>query len=311
MKTRYSLFLCTAIIMAIIMALGFLSACGNRQTAPAPSASPGAASERSEYDFMEYSYEAYIDLSTHIIRAEYLGEVPAYHGSEQQFRIEETYKGQTEEEIIHVVDSSREYEEGLSYVLFLNIRTSLYHPHDRYSPTVVSPSEKTDTAYIQTYLQSAAADKEDAETERRYTLSEDITEILADTPYVFEVRVGEVMVESVYAPTTIHYCEVLSVLKGKPVSSEIRVKFFNDTVKSGDELIVLLTSSSETSLLYTLSSLHSVYTPAEIEEIPALQELQKAVAALPPMFTYAGFPEAEQAYIAQQLITAPLQPGGT
>jgi hypothetical protein len=228
-----------------------------------------------DYDRVNYTYEEIIQRCTNIVEVTYEEAVNIDGLDELKFAINNQIKGSISDSVIYVQDSynlNAEFKKNKTYILFLEKNISLYYTHDRYVMIEGKPSEKVDIDYVQDILSSSKI----ATPEKygyNYTESAEMDDILAVSANIFEVEVLDVYVKSKYAPTTVYNCQVKRTLRNEPESAQILIVFFNDTVKKGENYIVLLADTQGPSKIYTLSSKNSVYTINEAEKSPEISTL--------------------------------------
>lgn len=200
------------------------------------------------------------------------------------------------------------YEVGQTYLLLLERNISIYYDHDRYmllGDVYIPLSETAESlmygemldlhsdsgaafhsandvlSYVETYLASMPVLYQEDFVEyygTEYVESQNPADIIACSGYVFDVEVGELLVEGVYAETETYYCTIRNILKGTLTSEEldarIYVVFFeSDNVSPGDTYILMLNRADTASLVYTLSSENSVVAVEDGMEINTVEEL--------------------------------------
>ena len=194
-------------------------------------------------------------------------------------------------------DYSR-YVEGEEYLLVLEKRVSVYYDRDRYYVVgdifISKDAESTGTmfgtvemdqfvtgdigdvnsyggiiSYVTELSQKFPADKENDD--KGYIRSSDLQEIVAESNYIFKVKVVEYDGGAASNNTERFYCEISSRLKGFDSRNKVLIVFSAGTVEIGDECIVMLDKPGEYSLFYILSSKNSVYPTSDTESIAIIK----------------------------------------
>ncbi len=247
-------------------------------------------------DRLFLSAEEMVAHATHILDATYLGTYTTEYGTELMFLPTKVYKGDLSEKNQSVIymtlrgdceacSQSPDDAEGIpfkedeTYLLFLEKNISVYYEHDKYvslSDMVLASNDAKRDGY---YNQIEAMIKNDSSSVAMhglsFTESDNLDEVLEASDNIFVVKIESVIAESTLTPTTVYSCRVQQLVRdASDVPQDIFVPFFNDTVKLGEEYLLLLSAANDTKPVYSLSSrLHSVYAVCDAEAIPELREL--------------------------------------
>lgn len=102
-----------------------------------------------------------------------------------------------------------------------------------------------------------------------YIESNNISDIMQESKYIAQVKIGELLYSSDI--NDVYSCCITREIKGELTSenNQIIIPFFKNTIASGREYIVALTSDTDDSIIYTLSSKYGVMEAGigEIEKI--------------------------------------------
>ncbi len=272
------------LLPALLCVLLCLSGCGR------PAAEePRAPSTQSYGSVIELTFEDALRACTDLIRAEYV-ERHDHNGSyELEFRVLEVLKGATEAQTIFVygdnvrvgpanTDGSYPYEKGLEYLLVLERKVSVYQEHDVYLQLgdIYIPLDNYNASMM--YHQALKAHAEDADLPASetdffsyvrqtaaegknekpylgtdYCRSEDLTEVLAESPFVLQVKVEELLIAGRQKDRETYWCSVQKRLRGETPDG-LWVVFPYGAVEIGGEYLMLLNRSSDDSLIYTMTS---------------------------------------------------------
>ena len=177
----------------------------------------------------------------------------------------ETYSGVT----------NTEYQEGKKYIFVLQHIDNIYDEKylllsDMYIPvsevekaTILSMPLKVDTnivSYIEDFTRINVNSK-GKDLCIPYTDAMDLEEIVPYSEYIIEIEVKEKILTN--ENRDVYTCKVKNWIKGNgnmTEENEIYVVFFQNTVTTNQEYILLLNSDTDTSMLYTLSSKNSIHS---------------------------------------------------
>lgn len=230
----------------------------------------------SEADVIELTDLEVMSNATHIVDAIYIGEQASTYGSELIFEPVSVLKGMLEgddQNLIYVqplttfssasefnTENSVPYVEGQEYMLFLEKNISVYYEHNKYVQIgeMIIAADDDQWEEYHTTASNVVAQTEDITPSSygvKYSDSTELTELVDFSSNIFVVEVTGIYANSTIAPTTVYNCTVNKVIRGMPAEDgNILITFFNDTVETGGEYLVLLADASETAPVYTLSS---------------------------------------------------------
>lgn len=198
-------------------------------------------------------------------------------------------------------DYSR-YVVGEEYLLVLEKHVSVYYDCDRYyilgdifipkmtsyDATMFGRAEldqfiSTEGRVMDTYKEissfiSEIAKKNTSNKEyigSSYVTSTKLTDIVENSTYIFKVKVTELKKYVESNNTEFFVCTLSEVLKGEEDREKFEIVFVADTVEIGNEYVVLLNKVSETTLFYILSSINSVYSVSDTENIAIIEDALK------------------------------------
>ena len=229
--------------------------------------------------------------------------------TEYEFSVDKILKGETTTNSIYLFDANDwvfvegindsyqegniEYVAGEKYLLFLERHICVDYDHDQYlilGDLYMSLSSLSEsTMYSQPISEHSSYDFQNTTTEdlllyiediaaksnsrkyygKKYSISQSIPEIIAESEQIFKVTVDFKFIEGVYIPIDTYFCTVNYIYKGDvllndpeygDLADSIQIGFPKGSVKEGEEYIVLLNRVSEGSTIYSRSSKeHSVY----------------------------------------------------
>ena len=236
--------------------------------------------------------------------------------SDYVFKISEVLRGEILEKEIHVCSAighsnvQREvqgeyvteydfggdiYTPGEEYVLILSKNDSLFNERPRYGihAGVFIPVKDTgastmygmpltevagkNIASIKQMIRNSAMMRAQKK-ESNYTKETDLPAVVAESDFILEVKVTDLMVEGIYNNSNTYYCDVQKVLKGESITKseergDIMVTLMKDSVEVGGSYVVLVNQIGEDSLIYAQSSLSSVISVGDTETIQEIQKL--------------------------------------
>lgn len=108
---------------------------------------------------------------------------------------------------------------------------------------------------------------------RDFIRSDKIEDIVALSPYILTVEIGELFDRgrNDWTDNDKYYVNIINELKGKvKEGTNIVIPFFPDTVTTGERYIVALDPSSEDNFFWGLSSKNSVFDISRLDEILTL-----------------------------------------
>lgn len=228
-----------------------------------------------EYDLRDMTEAEYLDRSTDVLLATYLGKVQGCGQWEFHFSVEESLRGDSGSEVYVEMQELPEdlFQEGAQYLLLLEKAISVYQDHDHFVLNHWYPAGEEALQKLRRQLELAETLPEPVGFP--YTESREMEEILACSPSIFLVEPVELIGRGTYKPTEVYSCRILQVLRGEETpESSVWVVFFRDTVQPGERYVVLLAQEGS-NMMYTLSSGNSLYTPSEAEQLPQLGELME------------------------------------
>lgn len=212
-----------------------------------------------------------------------LTEVLKGDGMPTNFSVTEGYGEYYVEQLNHSYTSIEpKYKVGNEYLLILSKLSSVYLDEDEYmdvSDVLIEVGKNDELLQTSMYhLPTDLSFKNLSELKSKvqqnlknskkieayglpFSKSDNIDEIMEVTQHVYHVRIGGITIESKKSNRDTYLCEVIETIKGTE-AKEIQVTLFKETVKIGEEYILLL-NKGENSLLYALSSKNSV---RDIEE---------------------------------------------
>jgi hypothetical protein len=251
-----------------------------------------------EADKIELTDSEVMSNATHIVDAVYIGEQITKYGSELIFEPVAVIKGDIGGEDLNLIyvqplethssasmfntDNSVPYIKGEEYMLFLEKNISVYYEHNKYvqiGEMIISAEDDQWDEY-HTKASDVIAQTENIAPSSygvKYSDSTEVKELIDFSSNIFVVKVTNIYAESTLAPTTVYNCTVTKVVRGVPAESgNILITFFNDTVKTSEEYLVLLADASETAPVYTLSSQKNcVYSVDDVKLTSDLELLLK------------------------------------
>jgi len=260
-----------------------------------------------EYDIEPKGHEDTILNATNIVTAKFLETAQSFRGNEYVYEVEEELKGSIDCDtfflitVEYVEASSAMPVTGENAILFLSKYSSVYNEHDNYILMDIAEDTESERHLI-TNL-SSKSESPNSKSGHVFTRSENFADILAVTDSIFYVTPEEVYASGTTAPTTTYTCTVQASILGQPEFSEILITFFNNTVKVGEQYLVLLADHHEGGRIYTLSSPYSVLTMDEALEIPEVRPLLEKIQDI----TAPNLPTEDEIYAGEQssLVTTP------
>lgn len=215
-------------------------------------------------------YDEYVVKPTSVIKGENAKAITIQNNLYQYSyqRDEKSYTGTTH----------TEYKKGEEYLFVLQhiynvygdryvIMADAFIPlNDKKEISIVSEYDnniKDVAAYIENYTykkKGGAGDKLSID----YTKSDKLSDITASSEYIAIVTPDEKYQST--EMVDLYLCTVKSKMKGEIAFDQILIPFFPDTVKEGEDIIVLLDQTDSESNMFTLSSKKSVY-PVEQKEL--------------------------------------------
>ncbi len=214
---------------------------------------------------LQLSFEEMLAASTNIVVATYTGERET-HGiyEDLTFSPERQIKGTGLEAEFHVRNpdgTAGGYAQGETYCLLLEKHVSVYNPYDVYVPLRSTPLKGGEAESLETVLAQTVDTSKTVG--RAFIESDDLSEIVRNSPLVAEVVPTALTGSNENNRTERYACDVRSVWKGRIPASEAEILFTAGTVAVGEPYIVLL-ADPDGAVYYVLSSKKSVY-PAEAE----------------------------------------------
>ena len=242
------------------------------------------------------TFEESLARASHIVRARYTGEkITEKHYIDLKFVSLDIVKGKTIEKEFYVrllnyqayvaegggsyLPTSAKYDEGKEYLLVLEAENSVYIKNACYlsmNNIVIIPGEKA-TIYNGSQISNHSENYKEGENivdyvvnyvennpdlyehNTEYIVSDNITEIASESPYIAVVTPIEYNGGSDYNETEWYWCRVDSVLKGKIDEEKIEIVFSRNTVKKGKQYIVMMALPDKESVFYVLSSKNSLF----------------------------------------------------
>lgn len=242
------------------------------------------------------TFEESLARASHIVLARYTGEkITEKHYIDLKFVSLDIVKGKTIEKEFYVrllnyqtyvsdgggsyLPTSAKYDEGKEYLLVLQAENSVYIKEACYlsmNNIIIIPEEKA-TIYngsqifnhsenykegedIIDYVTKYVEKNPDlSEQGAEYIVSDDLTEIASESPYIVVITPTEYKGGSDYNETEWYWCRVDSILKGQINDEIIEIVFSKNTVEIGKQYVVMMDLPDETSVFYILSSKNSLY----------------------------------------------------
>lgn len=196
------------------------------------------------------------------------------------------------------------YEKDQQYLLVVNRYKSLYYDFDRYSPMFdlfiplydLSKSkyvadlnqyssykfdETADASSLISYVKEIVSTDEAKQTRayigKDYTLSEDLEDVVDASTYICKVQIKASDGKALYEQAEIYKCDLITQIYGELKEEHyiegLLIKFFSNTVKIGEEYIIMLNNNlTESSYIYTLTSKNSV---RPVEDYDRIMEILK------------------------------------
>lgn len=199
--------------------------------------------------------------------------------SDTQFFVEEGYTDYSVENTgITYSTNQTDYEAGKEYILVLSKETSVYYERDRYmilGEVFIELDEAGNIALYRRYHQIEESPYKTAEEFSKhaqavtdvskerlvygiaFTRSSEVPDIVDASQYIVKAIVKDIKIETPQINRDTYLCTVTETLRGS-TDKEILIVLFKDTVKVGEEYLFLINKENENSLIYTLSSVHSV-----------------------------------------------------
>ncbi len=231
----------------------------------------------------QLSFNEQIEAATHIADAIFLG---SEKDGVYSFKIVNVMKGEIKDDIINVYVENvndegihENYEIGTCYLLLLEKNLAVYRPYLQYLSIPNQLTDETNSDWQEKHdIINAAKDGFDITVKEYgipFIISDSLEEVVSFSSDVFVVNIKSEFGRSHVYPTTVYYCIVKDCLKGNHVeNSEIKINFFNDTVRPNNDYIILLKHTEDGSVVYALSSPDmSVFDISRIDEIKNILEV--------------------------------------
>ena len=257
------------VLLAILMCLTTLGGCASSEVTQ--NTATGKPDTVSLADSIDLDFSQIVMSCSHIVDGQYLG----MEDGELLFRVTNTYKGKFDNsDPIYVLPFEDEaeaqkvtYQVGNQYLLFLQKYGTVYHDHEYYAQTGWIYLPETDNAWETTHNKATSLLKDSKYAAdvpslgNPYTTSLAVADAVEVAENIFVVKIDGIDGVSDVRPTTVYYATVVKTIRNQPSNGgQIMITLFNDTVEIGEEYVVLLNRSSETSIIYTLASRNSVFT---------------------------------------------------
>lgn len=249
-----------------------------------------------EMNTLYMTFEESLARASHIVLARYTGEkITEKQYTDLKFVSLDTLKGKTIEKEFYLrllnyqvvvsdygvsyIPTSGEYEKDDEYLLVLETQNSVYIKNACYlslNNIIIMPGEKA-TIYNGSQISNHSENYKEGENivdyvvnyvennpdlyehNTEYIVSDNITEIASESPYIVVVTPIEYKGGSDYNATEWYWCRVDSVLKGKIDEEKIEIVFSRNTVKTGEQYIVMMALPDKESVFYVLSSKNSLF----------------------------------------------------
>ncbi|MBQ7064053.1 MAG: hypothetical protein IJM90_04085 [Firmicutes bacterium] len=235
--------------------------------------------------------EEVMAAATHILDALFVGKETTGLGTVLTFKPVAAIKGvlAQEEQLIHVLpaspDGSDNYVQNGKYMLFLERNQSVYYDYDLFVQLGEKALPEQDASWDAYHVKARTIAEQTAAITPAvygvpYSKDTELEAVIGFSSNIFVVNVMDVYAESDITSTTVYNCRVTQVIKGEPdPDRSILITLFNDSVRVGEDYLMLLADAAKTEPVYTLSSRqNSVFTIAEAESITSLEQLlQQAI----------------------------------
>jgi hypothetical protein len=284
------------LISLLFLAALFLAGCVQTpldEPSDIPTLIPGA-----EMTIGRVTFEEAVQASDCAVIAEFV----SYPGiAEYVFNVKEVLRGEAPETPFTVISAfansnlgilgTDRFTVGKKYILLLRRYDSLFYDSPEYSfmgPDIYIPVDDigsgriygrfiTDTfdGDVITYIREA----EPRERDEWHTTSKDMAEIIDFSDFVLEVKIGRLVVEGRNSNT--YSVDEFNVIKrSKPLYTDngsIVLSLFKDIVKTGENYIVMVSSTGPLSIQYLQSSKRSVIS---MEDTEAVEEVRRIIGEL-------------------------------
>ena len=181
---------------------------------------------------------------------------------------------------------SQEFKEGEEYLVFSRPMASVYEripllyvadeyvAKSGYKGDMPDMRGKDYSTILEETIKRTAANpfKGKKSVQSEYCTSDDLAEILAFADCVVTVKADKIYENSVNDRTS-YICSVLSVLKGDVKENNIDVVAFKDSMKLGDEYVLILTQHIDRdTVIYSMAAVNSLFEAgsAEAQQIKEL-----------------------------------------
>ncbi len=194
------------------------------------------------------------------------------------------------------------FKKGDRYLLVVQRERSLYKDHDIYYPPFYSIiplddlksstlfnvsanefsnfnfNEKATAASLKHYIEKVISSDETKKAPEfiglNYTESNKLSDIVEASQYICQVKIIKSRSKGIIANSELVYCKMVKPIygdfKADTIGNILVINFIADTVKIGEEYIVMLIKGADTSKIYNISSKKSVRSVREYNRIVRL-----------------------------------------
>lgn len=264
---------------------------------PNPAADGTESITAADMDYQSVSLSEVVQASNLIVKASYTGPVECKTHLDHSFSVSEVLYGDYSDPTINVCEYDElpieyQYEPGQEYLLVLERSVSVYFEHDRFYPVadVFVPLNSNEPVFMAGQAlgsegEALAKDPEgqlkkmitrrgglDAYWGTEYVTSNEVSEIAASASHILKVEIGNVLHENESLGTTSFECKVKEIYSGTNTDEDVFINFFDGTVESGKDYVVLVNQVEPDSLVYSLAAKDNSVFPADAENISMIMD---------------------------------------